>query len=594
MTQQPPRVLRVAVTALTAIAAIVALASSLTPTLPWRERLLAGFEPGPAQVVAHAAGVVGGLALLALTPGLLHGRRRAGTSAIAVLCVLAVVHTAKGLDYEEAAIALGAAAILRRVMVANERERGPSRTAVAVLAGLAALAGSFGVCLTALLVRSSAGRDDEVLLARAASALWSIVEGDRTAVVAGTAAGALRVLIGVAVLAAALAVRALLAPARPVDGHDRREHAGAAAIVEAYGEDSIAPFVLRADKAFFFARGGLLAYRTVGSMAVVSGDPIGPPGAAPAILLDFIEDSARRGWDVVVTAAAETHLAAYRAAGLRTMQIGLEGVARPGTLSLAGNRHKSLRKAVNRVERRGWTVEIRTGAELGDDLLAELTAVQRTWAVAQPRHYGFAMAMDRLWGAPEDARDLYVVGRDPGGAAHGFLRFVPYRRGLSLDAMRRIGDEPNGFTEALVVAALRHAEALGCEEVSLNFAGFAHVMAADAMLGRGARVLRRVLHLAHRRFQLERLSQFNQRFDPVWRPRHLVYTSATSLPLAALRVLQAEAYVRPPRARPRPHAWRPSELPARGTAAIRPNPTMPPVAAAAPHARHVIGAGETR
>jgi lysyl-tRNA synthetase, class II len=276
------------------------------------------------------------------------------------------------------------------------------------------------------------------------------------------------------------------------------------------------------------------------------------------------------------------------------MQIGLEAIARPGTLSLAGGRHKSLRKAVNRVERRGWTSEIRTGAELDDDLLAELTAVQRAWAAARPRHYGFAMAMDRLWGAPEDARDLYVVGRDPGGTAHGFLRFVPYRRGLSLDAMRRIGDEPNGFTESLVVAGLRHAEALGCEEVSLNFAGFAHVMAADAILGRGARVLRLLLRMAHGRFQLERLAQFNERFDPIWRPRHLVYTSATRLPLAALRVLQAEAYVIPPRARPRPHAWRPSELPARGTAAIRPNPTMPPVAAAAPHARHVIGAGETR
>src|ERR687885_2691391 len=102
------------------------------------------------------------------------------------------------------------------------------------------------------------------------------------------------------------------------------------------------------------------------------------------------------------------------------------------------------------------------------------------------------MARDRLGGAPEDARALYVLGRVPAGALHGFLRFLPYRRGLSLDAMRRVGDEPNGFTESLVVAALRHARAVGCEEVSLNFAGFAHVMAADAMLGRGARVLRRV------------------------------------------------------------------------------------------------------
>jgi cell division protein FtsW (lipid II flippase) len=42
------------------------LSSSLSPSVPWRSRLLETLEPGGAQAAAHAAGVVGAIALLAL------------------------------------------------------------------------------------------------------------------------------------------------------------------------------------------------------------------------------------------------------------------------------------------------------------------------------------------------------------------------------------------------------------------------------------------------------------------------------------------------------------------------------------------------
>src|SRR5439155_10125839 len=130
--------------------------------------------------------------------------------------------------------------------------------------------------------------------------------------------GAVRVLVVVALVAAIAFVRAQLAPARPEDGHDEAAHARAAAIVTAHGHDSLAPFVLRADKAFFFSRGGVLAYRTLRETAVVSGDPVGPEGSAPAIVADFLAFAERRGWDVVLTGASLAHLSAYRGLGLRT------------------------------------------------------------------------------------------------------------------------------------------------------------------------------------------------------------------------------------------------------------------------------------
>ena len=54
---------------------------------------------------------------------------------------------------------------------------------------------------------------------------------------------------------------------------------------------------------------------------------------------------------------------------------------------------------------------------------------------------------------------------------------------------------------------------------------------------------------------MERLVRFNEKFLPSWRPRFLVYDAATRLPRAALRVLQAEAYLPAPRNAPLPQRW---------------------------------------
>jgi lysyl-tRNA synthetase class 2 len=548
---------RVPAAAATGLAAVLTLSSSLSPTLPARERLLEALEPGTAQAVAHVVGVIGGLFLLALSLGLLRGRRRAGPVAIGVLCVLAAVNAVKGLDFEEALLALGLAGLLWGGRRALARGAEPSRPLVAALYLLLVLTAAYAVTVTVLLV---SGRSPGVgaALLRGGDAL---VNGGTLGRLGEPMKTFLHVLVGVVALALFAFLRALLAPARAQDGHDADEHARAAAAVAQHGTDSISPFVLRADKAFHFAHGGVLAYRTLRETAVVSGDPVGPPGSAPAILASFLEFARERGWDVVLTAASERHLEGYRGLGLRTMRIGSEAIVDPAEFTLAGKAGRTVRKAVHRVERHGWSIEVLGARALSPLLASELAKVEATWRRRQPRLYGFAMTMDRLWGAPEDLEDTYVIARRPTGEVRAFQRYVAYRDGLSLDAMRRLDDEPNGIGDAMVAAALEHAREAGYREVSLNFAGFAHIMAAETLEHRSQRLARWALRRVHGRFSLERLVRFNQKFCPRWEPRHLVYTQQTRLPLAALRVLQAEAYVKPPRTRVRRNAWRPRPQP---------------------------------
>jgi lysyl-tRNA synthetase class 2 len=509
-------------------------------------------------------GVAGGVGMLLLARGMARGRRRAAEAGVAMLCVLAAARWLNGQGVADVGLDLAAAALLL-----SSRSAFPSRASSGGRTWSGAIALAAGAATYALHETVQLGRHGVTDVDRAVSLAGPVIRhaghglasGSWLLAPSGPVPLALDALVVLAIGAGGLWLHALVRPQPAASGHEAAEHARAADLVAWYGVDSLDPFALREDKSFHFAAGGCIAYRTLRETAVVSGDPIGPPGAAREILASFLSYARERGWQVVVTGASARHLDAARGLGLRALPIGEEAIVDPAAFTLEGRAIRKVRQSVTRVRRRGWSVEVVRGARLTPALVAELGAMESAWRDGRPRLQGFAMTLGRLWGAEEDERSLYVLARDPAGRLRSFLRFAEFARGLSLDAMRRWGDEPNGVNEALVVAALQHAQERGLREVSLNFAGFAHVMAADAVLSRSQRLLRWLLRRAHSRFQLERLMRFNAKFAPTWRTRYLYYETPSRLPRVALRVLQAEAYVRPPRERVLNPCWRPRSLP---------------------------------
>jgi lysyl-tRNA synthetase class 2 len=524
-----------------------------------------GTAPGPPTGLAHLLATTAAAALVVGAHALWRGSRRAAAGIATALIALGIAGVAEGRVLPTVLAGAGAAALLmgRRSLRLGGDRRGARSPAIVALTSLLAAWGLAVIALhhtdTAVASLGALGSAGHSLW----NGAWWLTSG------APLALG--RDVLVVAALAATMVLLVrLLRPSAAADGHTPDEHARAAALVGTYATDSLAPFALREDKAFHFAHGGVLAYRTLRGTAVVSGDPTGPPGSAPAILASFEREAARRGWDVVLTGAGAEHLDGYRALGLQTVCIGEEAVVDPATFTLAGRSMKALRHAVTRQVRRGWSVELLAGVDLEPAAVAEITDVERSWRAAQPRLTGFAMTLGRLWGAEEDARSLYVLGRDPEGVVRAFVRFAEYREGLSLDAMRRVGEMPNGLMDALIVRAIDHARERGLRAVSLNFAGFAHIMGSERTLSPGQRGARRLLRLSHGRFQLERLVMFNQKFAPRWEPRYLVHRGLPRLPVLGLRVLQAEAYLRAPRTDALSARWEPLAQPVLQTARARP------------------------
>ena len=541
-----------------------------------RRRLLGGLALAGLGSVAHVLAMLVGFALLVLTPRLWGGTRRAASLAIAGLLGLAVLSFLKGLGYEQAIAEVCLALLLacgRSAFPLGCRNR---PRLVVVLAALAAWALTCGALLLAPMVSGPTanplGRDLHHAIAHllGSSVAHPGLGGDWATLV--------DILVVCAVAVSVLSVRSLLRPAGGYGGDHHPEHElrAARAIVDRYGEDSIAPFILRSDKAFEFAAGGVLAYRLIGGTAVVSGDPVGPDESVSLVLCSFLGLARQRGWRVVLWGVSARHLSCFASMGLRVLCAGEEAVVDPARFSLEGRSVRKLRQSVGRVQRRGWVISVHEGREIDAGLEAEMEALELAWRTARQRLLGFAMGM----GAFESgvgANDLYLLARSPDGELGGVMRFISHCGKLSLDTMRRVGETPNGLNEALVCRALEIARDRGVAEVSLNYAGLGHLVRNEPRGNYAARLLTGfVVARLGRRFQMERLVRFNEKFSPQWRPRYLVYESRLGLPQAVFRVLQVEGYLRQRQPRRFPAGWRPS---------ARVLPGLPP--ASAPGVREV-------
>jgi lysyl-tRNA synthetase, class II len=316
-------------------------------------------------------------------------------------------------------------------------------------------------------------------------------------------------------------------------------------LVASFGEDTLAPFALRADKSYFFARdeSAVLAYRVIGGVAIVSGDPIGREEVREQLVRSFIEFAHERGWRVAVLGASERDLSLYRSLGLRALYHGDEAVVDTATFSLDGRAIRKVRQSVHRLGRSGFTVRVLRPADIGDGLREELEGVAREWRGNAPER-GFVMALDALFRRDGDD-DVFVVGFDADGRSRGFLHFAVCRRGaaLSLSSMPRSHDVPNGFTEWLICEAIEWAREKDFVRVSLNFSPFAAILSPESELNVAQRVQAATLRRMKPWFQLDNLLLFNRKFFPSWQRRFVVYERRRDLPRVGIAALAAEAYL---------------------------------------------------
>jgi lysyl-tRNA synthetase class 2 len=529
-------------------AGLLDLASALTPAENGRVKELTTVVPGAFTHAATAATVVSGLLLLMLAHSLRRRKRRAWRAVVALLGASVVLHVVKGLDVEEAAVAV--VVLVGLVVYRDEfRAKGDPRTrwrALGVglmLVGVSFLVGVLliGLQRTHLTGDTSVGNVVEHVVLGVVGIHGPLrFDSQRAMGIVSDTLLALGVLTALTV--AYLAIRS---PEPRPHLTDEDEVRLRELLTKHGGRDSLAYFALRRDKSVVWSPTGkaAVAYRVVSGVLLASGDPIGDPEAWPGAIKEFLALADEHAWVPAVVGCGEQGGAAWGRAGLTVLEIGDEAIVDVDDFSLEGRAMRNVRQCVVHVEREGYVAQVRRVRDIPP---AERDAVRNAtsaWRGAETER-GFSMALGRI-GEECDPEAVLVTAYE-NDRLRGFLHFVPWGAdGLSLDVMRRDRDADRGLNEFLIVEALRAAKSLGVTRISLNFAVFRSALERGERLGAGPiiRLWRSVLLFMSRWFQIETLYRFNAKFRPVWEPRYVCFPAVRDVPRIAIAALEAEAFI---------------------------------------------------
>lgn len=492
----------------------VLLVSGATPTVGWRLRLLTEFVPLTLLEVSHFVASVVGMALVLLAYGLFRRLRDAWGLTAVLLATAVVTSLLKGLDFEEATLAL---VTLGCLLPARERfYRAASLwaerwTAGWIAAVLVALGASVWLGFFAYRHVEYSGE------------LWWQFE------FGADAPRFLRATVGAAALGLALALVRLLRPA------SHRKPAPAASELErtvqviAAGAQSSANLALLGDKQILFSDSGrsFLMYAVRGRSWVALGDPVGDESEFADLGWRFRELCDQHGGWPVFYEVSRHRLPLYLEQGLTLLKLGEEARVPLGTFNLEGKARASLRRWRNACEKAGCSVEI-LPAGASDQYLGELERVSNDWlATRKTREKGFSLGRF----APTYLRRFPValVRMEGRIVAFATLWTTSTREELTVDLMRYTSDAPPNVMTYLFVQLMLWGRQEGYRWFNLGMAplsGLGTRTLAPLWHRLGAFVFRHGENFYH----FKGLREYKSRFDPVWEPRYLASPGGLALP----------------------------------------------------------------
>jgi len=300
-------------------------------------------------------------------------------------------------------------------------------------------------------------------------------------------------------------------------------------IVASHGRLPLAPLALHGEKSVLFSASGAsaLVYGVRGRGAVVLGDPIGPTLEARPLIEAFCRTCALNDWTPAFYQVHSEMLELYRSQGLRSVCIGEDAVVELGAFQLQGAMGKRLRPPVNKFQRLGYRVELLPKADPAA-MLRLLSPANDQWLARMGgREKCFSLG---CFG--EQALQSAWLGllRDPSGLVVAFvtLNVREAERQAALDMMRSLSAAPSGAMDALLVGVILELQRLGLQRLNLGLCAL-RGMGSSACSPPEERALARLASFLERTTAFRGLEAFKQKFQPVWEPRHLVYSSRSDL-----------------------------------------------------------------
>src|SRR4029078_4310516 len=292
-------------------------------------------------------------------------------------------------------------------------------------------------------------------------------------------------------------------------------------LVERFGNSPVDHFKTYRDKLFYFSDQfeAFLAYRIANGFAIVLEEPVCADDYKIAVLQEFERHCHKMGLKTAFYRVDETGMSYFNYLKKRKLLIGQEAVLELDKFTLEGREKKSLRNALNSLQKKGYSTSV-SHAPLSKELALQLKQVSDEWL----KHYEkkeivFSQGM---FDEKEIHQQDVIIIQDEMGTVKAFLNVIPdfAPEECTYDLIRKTADAPGGCMDALIIELVKYAREKRLKYLNLGLVPMAGIEQPE---NTAERLIRYAYEKIKRFRQYTGLREFKEKYATTWVNKYLVY-----------------------------------------------------------------------
>ena len=307
-------------------------------------------------------------------------------------------------------------------------------------------------------------------------------------------------------------------------------------IISKHGGSSLAHYVFVGDKYVYIndTEDVFFQYQIISDKIVILGNPIGNENSFFNATREFYDLADLYGYTLVFTGVDINIFPELHDMGYDFMKLGQEAIVKLEDFSLAGNKNKSKRQAVSRIDKAGYTFSIEE-PPFTDELFKELKDVSDEWLNGK-KEKGFCVGyFDREY----IEMDKIAIVRNAEGEIKAFATIMPMydNKTLSVDLMRFKDIQLNGIMDFIFVNLFEYSKENGYEFFNLGLVPLAEVGESKYSFIR-EKIAYQIFINGNFIYSFKGLKKFKDKYASDWNEKYIAYKKESSLVITCIQILK--------------------------------------------------------
>ena len=298
-------------------------------------------------------------------------------------------------------------------------------------------------------------------------------------------------------------------------------------IVEKYGNSALDYFKLMDDKNLYFSStiDGFVAYKIGLNFAIVLDNVVCDAKYKSDLISEFENYCKTKGLKTAYYRVSENDLIDFKSFKKQHLLIGQEGIIEVDSFNLQGKERKSMRNALNTLEKKGFKTDVIL-PPLTDDFLNEIESVSNEWLKEFDKK-------EIVFAEGKFEREILqnqtiITLRNEENKVVTFLNVIPdYAKDeITYDLFRRTFDSPNGSMGAVIIALINHAKENQKKYINIGLTPLAG-------LDKPNNIAEQLMKFAYQRIgtfkQYQTMRDFKEKYANYWINKYIIYANEVEL-----------------------------------------------------------------